>query len=168
MAGSLFLPAAMFRPYTGGVTLPSYGDVGSTNFRGSVLVFADTAIREISYCNAFDIPSDFPAAPASVTATVVWTSAVTSGNFQVDLDYLLVDGNDTASMNQAAVQAVTAADAAPSVAHRRLFIDLIPTASNWNNAANKTIQILLARDGATEASGIAGNVIVFGVRISWT
>lgn len=167
MAGSRLLTAAMFRPLTGGVTLPSYLDKGSTNFGGSVLCFADTAIKESAY-TIIAIPDDFPATPVSVTFTVVWTSTITNGNFQCDIDYRLVGGNDTTSLNQAAQQALTVADAAPTVAHRKLDVILSATAANFNSSQNNVLLLQLSRDGATESSGIAGDVLVALVNLAWT
>lgn len=166
---SIPLPIGIFRPSTSGVYVPSYDQVATNDLWDfPVLAFIDNSAKESAHA-ALVLPDDFPATPSAVSFDVSWTSAVTTGNFQIDIDYRVVGGNDTESLDQATVQeALTVADVAPSVAHRRLLVNLAATASNFNSAASKVLELTLSRDGVDEVTSIAGEVFVVGLLLKFT
>lgn len=101
--------------------------------------------------NYFDNPVIIP----------VWTATGASGNCVWDLDYRAVGGNDAESMDQATNQeSLSLTDAAPSVAHRRLYPDTM-AATAGNFAAGDSVLWKLFRDGTDAADTMALSAILF-------
>lgn len=167
--GAMFIPAAMFRPVGGAVSMQSYQDFATNDvWGGNILVFGDTALKEEAH-SFVGIPQEFPTTPTTVSFLPEWTCVPTTGNFQIDIDYRIVGGDGTESMDQTGTQeAITISDAAPSVAHRKMRPSLAATASNFNSSSEKILECKIARDGVTETSSIAASALLFGVWLVWT
>lgn len=127
-----------------------------------VAIYSDTATRDGIY-GRFNVPIAYV---GSSKIIVVWTSEAITGNVDFDFDYRAVGGNDTESLDQTGTQeSLTVTDVAPSAAHERMEAELTFTASNL--AASDTVQFGLFRDGTSESSGIADEVIVHDVLFEW-
>lgn len=150
------LDASVKPDASGGVFFEPYSVKATNDFWDYlVLVFNDTATKDGVH-GRFPIPSDYVGSPKFI---VVWTSGTTTGNFQIDVDYRCVGGNDAESLDQATAQeALTVADVAPSATDERMEVELAATAGNF--AANDTCQWIFSRDGVSESSGIADAVTV--------
>lgn len=128
--------------------LPANADPGFTNLGSGVFVFPDTSTK-ISLHGRFRVPAIWVETD-DTNFEVEWTAGnnVITGNCVWDLDYRVVDGNDTASMDQTIDQeALTVTDAAPSAVDERLLAT-IGDATQGNFAAGATVNYILSRDGA--------------------
>lgn len=127
---------------------PADVDPGFSNLLSGVFVFADTSTKDGLH-GRFQVP-DIWVETDDTNFEVKWTAAnnVITGNCVLDLDYRVVKGDDTDSLDQTIDQeALTVTDAAPSAVDRQLRVT-IGDATQGNFAAGDTVNFILSRDGA--------------------
>jgi len=123
-----------FEPYTIKASNDTWGYL--------VPVFNDTSTR-IGLRGRFAVPQNYV---DTANIVIVWTSTDTSGDVEWDFDYRAVGGDDTESLDQAAVQeTVNSEDTAPSDTDERMELTIALTDGNF--AAGDTVQFELFRDG---------------------
>lgn len=125
-----------------------------------VLTFTDTATK-IGMSGSITVPKNYV---GTLKFYVIWTSTVTSGNVVWDVDYSSTGGDNTTSLDVAAVEeALTVTDAAPGASLRRLNVEVSATSANVS--ADDTLQVTLSRDGADGSDTLAGSahVVDFGI-----
>jgi hypothetical protein len=133
------------------------------NWKHSVFVFNDTATK-IGLYFKFEVPSTYS---SGANFAVVWTSTATAGDWEIDLDYRAVGGNDSESLDQATAQeSLNVNDTAPSAAHERMEADLDATDGNF--AAEDTVEGVLWRDGTDAGDTMAAAVMVFDLLFEFT
>lgn len=110
------------------------------------------------FYGSFLIPSNYVSTPVILP---LWTASLTSGDVVWDLDYRIVGGNDTTSLDQSGEdEAVTVTDTAPGAAFRLLQPSFTLTAGNFSSSADKILQFFLGRDGAAGGDTMAGSAIL--------
>lgn len=164
MTDTVPLQIGLFRARTSGVYAPSYDQVATNDLWDfPVLAFKKTTQKESAHA-AFVLPVDFPATLAAVDFEIQWTSVLTSGTVTFDIDYRIVGGDDTESLDEPTPQqGISAIDSAPSSVNRRMTQVIPASGANFSSAGGKVLQLILSRDCPSETSGIAGEVIVVGL-----
>ncbi len=148
-------PGVSFEPYS----------IHSTNglFKPMVLIFDFTGTL-IEVHGSFDIPWDYPASPTSAKIVSIWTTSVTTGDWEQEFGYRAVAGNDTESLDQATFQEeITTGlnDTAPSAVHERMEYKITLTHANFS--AGDTVGFVYRRDGVDAGDTIAAAVLVWGL-----
>ena len=153
------------QPYTGGSVYWQPAALVMTNDRWNplVLTFADTSTR-IGIYGVFNVPKNYVGSPKIIP---VWTSSATSGNVVWDLDYRSVGGDNAESFDQTGQQQqLTATDAAPGAAWRRLETALNMTAGDL--AVDDTVEYFFGRDGADASDTMAAAAVLVDLLFEYT
>ena len=151
-------------PRSGDAFVDDFAAYASNDLYGhGVLVFKDTAAKDV-VAGQLVIPANYV---AGALLRVYWTSVTTTGNFQADFDYTAIGGNDAESMDPSGHQeSVTGADVAPGTTLRKMDFTIALTAGNF--AAGDIVPFTFGRDGVSESTGIADNVLVLEVLFEYT
>lgn len=141
-SGSVF-----FEPYS----IKAANDV----WKHLVAVLNDTATR-IGLYGAFTVPQNYVGGAKFIP---VWTTTVTTGDVEWDVDYRAVGGDDAESLDQAGTQeSLNLNDTAPSAAHERMETPIAATETNF--APGDTVEFALMRDGTDAGDTIAAAVVL--------
>lgn len=141
---------------SGSVYWQPYDQVATNKkWKYGIWVFKDTATA-IGLWSGIYIPANYV---GSAKFGVIWTSTVTSNNVVWKLDYRVVDGNDSESLDQSgSTETVSGTYAAPGAAHRRMVSATSITSANLG--AGKWMQLELLRDGSSGSDTMAGDAYV--------
>lgn len=152
-------------PDTSGNVWAEPASVAQTNkvFPYLIYRFKDTATR-ILLRGKCEVPQDYTGTPVF---KVMWTATATTGNVVWEVEYRVVTGTNTTSLDQATVQETVATTvAAPSAAHNQMIATITPTAGNF--AAGATVQFSLARNGASASDTMAADALLHGLYLEYS
>ncbi len=142
------LPIYFNGPDSSGEVYPEPASVGFSNavFGDLLLWVFDDPTQANRLAGQFTVPQNYV---DTANIVVVWTSDVTSNDFDIHFSYRAVGGNDTESLDQATVQeTLNDVDVAPSASYERMEFSLAATDGNF--AAGDTVFCLLGRDSASD------------------
>lgn len=124
-----------------------------------VFVFNDTGSTRIGLHGRFTVPKNYV---GSAKFAIVWSTTLTSGDVEWDIDYRAVGGDDTESLDQAGNQeSLNLNDTAPGAANRRMECLITATAGNF--AVDDEVEFTLFRDCSDAGDTIAGAVMLFAL-----
>lgn len=129
-----------------------------------VMVFGDSGVDESAAC-VFSVPSDYVGAPK---IAVIWTAtAASSGDVIWKVPYYGVTGNDTESVDPAAVDgSPTTTDASPGATMRR--IETLVTLTAGDLTANGSCFMQLMRNGAAAGDTMSVGAVVTEVLFEYS
>ncbi len=111
------------------------------------------------------IPEGYDSAPVF---ELVWGTTKTTGSAVWDIDYRIVNGDATESLDQTGqTEALSVTDAAAGTALYRLVPTAAATASFFTGKQGATLLVNLFRDGVHASDTLAGAALLFRFRLNY-
>lgn len=152
---------------SGNVFWDDYANVATNDvFRQGIWRFQNSGNTIIKIMGAQRIPADYIANTGQTSVFPIWTTTSTAGITVWGFAYRVVDGNNSASMDQTSLQELVLQQAyAPSAANNRMTTAILITAANL--VAGATLEFWFFRDKGSANENLGAATILHHLDLSY-